>query len=115
VLSAIRSLYEPGIPAKAIDMPKARYGFFQADQVIHKGNQVGVSMDVGYIHNERVMISLATIDKDLSTPGTEVAVLWGENPNSRKPGVEPHRQVQIRATVAPVPYVQVIRDNYRKA
>lgn len=114
VLSTIGSLYEPGLPAKSIEMPKARYGFFQADTVLHKGSQVGISMDVGYIHNERVMISLATIDKSLSKPGTEVSVLWGEKPNSRKPGLEPHRQVEIRATVAPAPYVQVIRDNYRK-
>jgi vanillate/3-O-methylgallate O-demethylase len=113
VLAAIRTQYEPGLPAKSIDVPKARYGFFQADKVMSKGTQVGISMDVGYIHNERKMISLATIASELSAVGTEVSVLWGEQPNSRKPGVEPHRQVEIRATVAPAPYVQVIRDTYR--
>ena len=113
VLSVLRSQFEPGLPAKAIDVPKARYGFFQADKVLHKGIQVGISMDAGYIHNERAQISLATLNKELSEPGTQVIVLWGESPNSRKPGVEAHRQVEIRATVAPAPYVQVIRDSYR--
>jgi glycine cleavage system aminomethyltransferase T len=115
IVSVIRSQYETGLPAKSIDFPKARYGFFQADKVLHKGTQVGISMDVGYIHNERAMVSLATLNKELSEPGTQVTVLWGESPNSRKPGVEPHRQVEIRATVAPAPYVREIRDSYRKS
>jgi glycine cleavage system aminomethyltransferase T len=115
VLGTVRSQYEPGLPAKSIDVPKARYGFFQADKVMHAGSQVGISMDVGYIHNERVLVSLATLNKELSEPGTEVSVLWGEKPNSRKPGVEPHCQVEIRATVAPAPYVREIRDAYRKS
>jgi hypothetical protein len=42
-----------------------------------------------------------------------VAVLWGEEPNSAKPQVEDHRLSKIRATVAPVPYVQFARDQYR--
>jgi glycine cleavage system aminomethyltransferase T len=114
VLSVMRSQLEPGLPAKAIDIPKSRYGFFQADKVLHKGTQVGISMDCGYIHNERAQVSLATLSKELSELGTQVTVLWGENPNSRKPGVEAHRQVEIRATVAPAPYVQEIRDSYRR-
>jgi vanillate/3-O-methylgallate O-demethylase len=72
-------------------------------------------MDAGYISNEHVMVSLATVDIDASEPGTEVRVLWGEKPNSAKPSVEAHRQVEIRATVAPVPFVQAVRDSYRKA
>lgn len=112
VAAAIRTQYEPGLAAKSIDWPKARYGFFQADLVRSGGRQVGVSMDVGYIHNEHAMISLATLDKEIAD-GAEVSVLWGEDPVSAKPGVEPHRQVEIRATVAPVPYAQVIRESYR--
>jgi vanillate/3-O-methylgallate O-demethylase len=115
ILSVMRSQFEPGLPAKAIDIPKSRYGFFQADKVLHKGGQVGISMDVGYIHNERALVSLATLNTELSQPGTQVSVLWGESPNSRKPGVEPHRQVEIRATVAPAPYVSEVRDSYRKS
>ena len=50
---------------------------------------------------------------ELAEPGTEVTVLWGEQPNSAKPAVEEHRQVEIRATVAPVPFVDFARENYR--
>lgn len=113
LMSAIRSQYEPGLPAKSIEMPKARYAYFHTDKVLHDGQWAGISTDVGYIANEHAMISLATIDVALSEVGTEVVVLWGEEPNTRKPAVEPHRQVEIRATVAPVPYAHVIRESYR--
>jgi len=42
-------------------------------------------------------------------------VLWGEEPNSAKPSVERHRQIEVRATVAPAPFVQQVRDSYRKS
>ncbi|MEI9852697.1 MAG: hypothetical protein WDN24_19650 [Sphingomonas sp.] len=115
VLAAQRTLYEPGVPAKFFEFPKSRYAYFQVDKILHKGGLAGMSTDLGYITNERAFVSLATIDVGLATPGTEVSVLWGEEPNSTKPGVEPHRQVEIRATVAPVPYASVIRDSYRKS
>jgi hypothetical protein len=58
---------------------------------------------------------LAQMEEDLEAfePGTEVSVLWGEEPNSAKPAIERHRQVEIRATVEPAPYIQKIRDSYR--
>ncbi len=77
------------------------------------GRQVGVSLDCGYIANERAMVSLAAVDRACAEPGTEVVVRWGEEPNSRKPQVEEHRVVDIRATVAPAPYVQFARSSYR--
>jgi len=113
VMSAVRSQYEPGLPAKSIEVPKARYAYFQTDKVLQSGQWVGISTDVGYIANERAMVSLATLDLAVSEIGTEVTVLWGEAPNSRKPAVEPHRQVEIRATVAPAPYARTIRESYR--
>lgn len=115
VMNVIRSHYEPGTPAKFIEIPKARYAYFQVDKVLHHGKYAGMSTDVGYITNERAFISLASVDVTLSKPGTAVTVLWGEEPNSAKPAVEPHRQVEIRATVAPVPYARVIRESYRKS
>jgi vanillate/3-O-methylgallate O-demethylase len=115
VAAAVRSLYEPGTPAKFIEMPKARYAFFQVDEVRHNGTPVGMSLDLGYIANEHAFVSLATIDLAASEPGTQVTVLWGEEPNTAKPAVERHRQVEIRATVAPVPYVREVRDSYRKS
>jgi len=113
VAAAMRSLFEEGLPAKYIALPKARYGFYQVDQVRRGGRQVGISHDCGYIVNDQTFASLASIELEHATPGTEVTVLWGEEPNSRKPAVEPHRQVEIRATVAPAPYSEEARRNYR--
>jgi vanillate/3-O-methylgallate O-demethylase len=42
-----------------------------------------------------------------------VTVIWGEEPNSAKPAVEPHVQTRIRAVVAPAPYVDFARESYR--
>ncbi|MBX6765097.1 MAG: aminomethyl transferase family protein, partial [Rubrobacteraceae bacterium] len=47
-------------------------------------------------------------------PGTQLTLLWGEEPNSTKPTVEEHRQVEIKATVAPVPVAEYARISYRK-
>jgi hypothetical protein len=47
--------------------------------------------------------------------GTEVTLVWGEeNGGSAKPVVERHRQVEIRATVSPCPYSEVVRTGYAK-
>ena len=113
VTAAIGSLYQPGPGAKYIDIPKARYATHHEDKVLKDGRPVGVSLDCGYLANERVMVSLAVLDSALAEPGTEVTVVWGEQPVSAKPAVEDHRQVEIRATVAPVPYEAFARENYR--
>jgi glycine cleavage system aminomethyltransferase T len=115
VTAAMRTLLEPGIPAKYIDLPKARYGLYQVDRVRKDGAEVGISHDAGYVTNEHAFVSLASIDLAHSEPGTEVEVIWGEEPNSRKPAVEKHRQIAIRATVQPAPYSAFARENYRTA
>jgi vanillate/3-O-methylgallate O-demethylase len=115
VSAAIGSLFGEGVPAKFFDLPKTRYSLYQSDAIMGGGVLVGISTDCGYVHNDRAMISLATIDLAFSEPGTEVTVLWGEEPNSSKPQVEEHRQVEIRATVAPVPYAAFAREAYRSA
>ncbi|GHF25742.1 aminomethyl transferase family protein [Pseudolysinimonas yzui] len=115
VAAAMKSLFQDGLPAKYIALPKARYGFFQVDKVLADGRQVGISHDCGYIVNEQTFASLASIELAYAEPGTRVAVVWGENPNTRKPAVEPHRQVEIRATVAPAPFSAEARENYRSS
>ncbi|MGH9295820.1 MAG: aminomethyl transferase family protein, partial [Acidimicrobiales bacterium] len=115
VLAAMGTLLGEAVPAKLIDWPKSRYSLFQSDKVQKDGRQVGISMDCGYDYNDRAMLSLATIENELAEPGTEVVVVWGEEPNSSKPQVEPHRQVEIRATVAPVPYAELARGAYRRS
>ena len=112
--AAFQSFFDQGeLPAKYIEMPKARYAQFPTDVVLKDGEPVGLSFDSGYLANERAFISLATLDLEHTEPGTEVVVVWGESPNTRKPHVEPHRQITIRATVAPSPYFDFARTQYR--
>jgi vanillate/3-O-methylgallate O-demethylase len=113
VAAIVRSQVEPGIPAKFLDFPKARYGFYQMDRVELEGKLVGISTDAGYIAYDQLYMSLATLDADVPE-GAVVDVVWGEDPVSRKPQVDQkHRQVTIRATVAPAPYHDYARSVYR--
>ncbi|WP_156760548.1 aminomethyl transferase family protein [Microbacterium karelineae] len=113
VAAVVRSQLEPGTPAKFLDFPKARYGFYQMDLVERGGVQVGISTDAGYIAYDQLYMSLATVDADIAE-GEVVEVVWGEDPISRKPQVDAaHRQVRIRATVAPAPYHDYARTAYR--
>ena len=60
------------------------------------------------------ILSLAMVETAHATPGTEVTLVWGEpGRGSSKPTVERHTQVEIRATVAPVPISEVARVAYR--
>ena len=111
----VASMWTPGPKYKYFNMPKARYGLYQMDEVLKDGKRVGISMDCGYLANERVVVSLAVVDESLAVPGSTVIVRWGENPNSSKPQVEAHVQTEIRATVAPAPYGAHARTTYRKS
>jgi len=82
--------------------------------VLKGGKTIGLSTYTGYIYNERAMVSLAMLENEHSTPGTDVTLVWGEEGRgSSKPTVERHQQAQIRATVAPVPISDVARVAYR--
>ena len=75
---------------------------------------MGLSTYTGYSYNERAMLSLAILEEEHSTVGTEVAIVWGESGGgSSKPTVERHQQAEIRAIVAPVPISEVARIGYR--
>src|SRR5690606_19249500 len=113
VADAVRSQLTPGTPAKFIDFPKSRYGFYQFDAVLLGDRRVGVSTDPGYVTYEQLYMSLASVDADVAAEGTQVEVLWGEDPISAKGVVEPHRQIRLRATVAPAPYHEFARTAYR--
>lgn len=100
--------------AKYIDLPIANYATLPYDEVRKGGKRVGLSTYTGYTCNERAMLSLAIVDVAESEPGTEVTVVWGEEKGgTAKPTVERHVQVEIRATVGPVPYGEVARTAYR--
>jgi hypothetical protein len=74
---------------------------------------VGLSTFSSYSYNERSMLSLGMIDTEYSEVGTQVTLIWGEEGGgSSKPTVERHKQIEIRATVGPIPYGQQARESY---
>ena len=118
VLRIFRSLLEPGVPYKYLDLPVADYGnMVQRDEVrTMDGKLAGLATYSGYSTNERKILSIAMLDTEHATPGTEVSLLWGEpDGGSRKPRVELHQQTLVRATVAPAPYSSAVRQMMRSA
>lgn len=113
VAKVFASLFDPGeIPYKYIDLPLSNYAAANYDLVTRDGEPAGLSLFTGYTHNERSMLSLATVDPSLEV-GTEVSVVWGEpDGGTAKATVERHRQLEIRATVSPVPYSKDAREHY---
>jgi vanillate/3-O-methylgallate O-demethylase len=89
------------------------YGSSNFDSVVDAdGAVVGLSMFTGYSANERKALSLATVDPEIEL-GTELKVIWGEpDGGSRKTTVEPHKQMEVRVIVSPVPYSEVARLEY---
>ena len=114
VAKIFASLFDPdGTPYKFFDLPLANYASTNADRVVDaNGRTVGVSMFTGYSFNEKTALSLATIDHEIPV-GTELKVVWGEEDGgTRKTTVEPHRQLEVRAVVSPVPYSRIAREEY---
>lgn len=114
VAEAWRSMLEPGAENyKYIDMPLSNYASASFDKIVGRGGKVvGASMFAGYSYNERSMLSLGIVDPDIKE-GAEVTLVWGEeNGGSKKPTVERHKQIEIRAVVSPVPYSKVARETY---
>ena len=112
VANAIGTLFEPGEPAKYIDIPLSNYATWPNDKVLRDGTLVGVSTFSGYSYNERSFLSLAVVDADVE-PGAEVTLVWGEEDGgSAKPVVERHVQAELRAIVSPAPYSETIRTSY---
>jgi vanillate/3-O-methylgallate O-demethylase len=100
-------------PYQFLDLPISNYGASNFDSVLDAGGDlVGLSLFTGYSANERRMLSLATVDPAVEL-GDEVRVVWGEpDGGTRKKTVEPHRQIEISATVSPVPYSEHARTTY---
>lgn len=110
------SLFDPDSENyKFFDLPLANYASSNYDKVTDAGGRtVGLSMFTGYSYNEKTALSLATIDHEIPV-GTELRVVWGEpDGGTRKTTVEPHKQLEIRAVVSPVPYSRVARETYQQ-
>jgi syringate O-demethylase len=113
VLKTIGSQLEKGARGKFVEFPSAVYSMHPFDKVTIGGKTVGVSTWVGYSSNERKVLTLAVLDESAAEPGTQVTFHWGEESGgTKKPTVERHAQVEIRATVSPVPYAEVARKSY---
>lgn len=110
-----QSMLEPGQDHyKCIDLPLSNYASSSCDKIMSGGTMVGMSMFGGYSYNERSMLSLGVIDEPLAKPGTPVTLVWGEEGGgSQKTTVERHKQIELRATVGPVPYSRDVRETYR--
>ena len=113
VMKAMGTMFEKGNRAKYFEFPSAVYATWPYDKVTKSGRTVGISTWVGYSSNEGKMLTLAMLNNEDAQIGNEVTFVWGENPSTTKPTVEPHVQVEIRATVCPVPYAEVAREAYR--
>jgi syringate O-demethylase len=113
VTAAIASMLRKEGRGKFIDFPSAVYAMHPYDRVIADGRSAGISTWIGYSANEGKMLTLAILDADCAHPGAEVRLIWGEpDGGTRKPTVEPHVQLELRATVSPVPYSEVARLDY---
>ena len=114
VLAVYSSQLHPGENGKFMEFPTAHYAAHPYDMVMAKGEMVGISTYPSYLAVDRQWISLAVVDPSVMQVGQSVTVVWGEpNGGSAKPGVERHFQKEIRAKVAPWPYVKTAREQYR--
>ena len=114
VLRGIGTMFSSGRRTKYFDFPSSVYSTLPYDKVLKDGTVIGVSTWCGYSSNEGAMLTLAIVDVEHSEPGTPVTFVWGEEGGgSSKPTVERHEQLEIRATVAPVPYAEAARTAYR--
>jgi vanillate/3-O-methylgallate O-demethylase len=116
VAKIMASLFDPdGEQYKFFDVPLANYASSNYDNVVDAdGNTVGLSMFTGYSYNEKQALSLATVDPNVPI-GSELRVVWGEEEGgTRKTTVEPHKQIEVRAVVSPIPYSRIARETYHR-
>jgi vanillate/3-O-methylgallate O-demethylase len=111
-----QSMLEPGRENyKYIDLPLSNYASSSCDTIMSDGRMIGLSMFSGYSYNERSMLSLGVVDEAFAKPGTPVTLVWGEaDGGSHKSTVERHQQIELRATVGPVPYSRDVRETYQQ-
>jgi vanillate/3-O-methylgallate O-demethylase len=111
VVDVYASLFGPGETKKYVDLPDTANTWSKThyDRVEVDGDLVGLSKYPGYLAYEREMLSLGTVDPEYSDPGTEVTFVWGDDSGKRR--VERHEPTEIRATVAPAPYVTGGRES----
>lgn len=106
VAKIIQGYMDPAddLPTRYLEFPRSNYATWLYDAVSDAdGNRIGVSMYPTFLWTERSMCTLGVIDAKYAEPGTEVTFVWGEPASRASKYLEPHRQIEVRATVAPAP------------
>jgi vanillate/3-O-methylgallate O-demethylase len=112
VLAVEKSILIGNKPGKYLETPTANYAAHPYDMVMLGGKMVGLSTYPCYLSVDHQWVSLAMIDEADFELGKEVTVIWGEpDGGSSKPGVEPHVQMEIRASVHSWPYSKQAQSN----
>ena len=65
------------------------------------------------IHHD-TLLGVALVDRKYAEPGTEVELVWGEHQGPGHHPIDPSLP-RIRATVAPAPFDDFAREQYRKS
>ncbi len=105
---------ETGLPPQYLEFASAKYVKYLFDRISVGEETIGFQTHATYLAHDRRFASLALVDAAHAEPGTEVTITWGDSLRIPREDVEPHRQVEVRATVAPVPFSSYARESYRK-
>ena len=112
----MQSMFEPGADHyKYIDLPLSNYASLVVRQD-HERRQDGRHVDVRRLQLQRALDALARHHREqFAKPGTQVTLVWGEEGGgTQKTTVERHKQIELRATVGPVPYSRDVRETYHQ-
>ncbi|HWH25607.1 MAG TPA: aminomethyl transferase family protein [Pseudolysinimonas sp.] len=114
--AVVRALVRPedGLPPQGFHFHDAAFAQNQDDAIQIDGKTVGFAVQGAYLASHRRFVSLAVIDTEFATPGTEAVLVWGDSLTQPRKDVEEHRQFPIRVTVAPAPFDTFAREQYRK-
>jgi glycine cleavage system aminomethyltransferase T len=106
VVDIYRSLFDQGEEYRTMDLPSTptwKDGMLaHADHITRNAKRVGYSSGTIYSYHFREVLSMACIDVDLASIGTEVEVQWGDFGKRIK---------TVRATVERYPYLSEARND----
>jgi vanillate/3-O-methylgallate O-demethylase len=88
---------------------------YSKDRVQNGDKLVGISEYASFIDPAGEVHSLAVVDIDQSTPGTELTLLWGQHPGADAPANVLDTFAKIRVIVEPAPLNEHARTTYRGA
>lgn len=105
---------ESGLPPQYLEFASAKYVKYLFDRISVEDKTIGFLTHSTYLAHDRRFASLGLVDAAHAEPGTKVTITWGDSLRLPRADVEEHRQVEVRATVAPVPFSSYAREAYRK-